>query len=106
MERVKETLLGPSTLSYRQAGIILILCSTYISYIPSRGFINTISQYQDTDYLNTYFTFYGIAFILGSIINAILIDKIGSKSSLIFFAITLSISIFSLAMIQKLSTHL
>ncbi len=106
MERVKETLLGPSTLSYRQSLIALIICTIYITCIPSRAFINTISEYQNTVYLNTYFTFYGISFILGSIINGILIDKIGSKCSLIFFGITLSISIFSFAMIQKLSNPL
>lgn len=99
MQEVKQALLGPGTLTYRQTCLALTLCAAYILYIPSRGFIDNISQHQETDYMSNYFICYGIAYIFGSIFNAMIIDKIGAKLNMILLGIMLSFSIFTFSAI-------
>eukprot|EP01083_Nonionella_stella_P104687 300411_1 len=99
MQRVKQTLLGPPTLSFRQACILPLICCIYVSWIPSRGFILIISESQNVNYLSDTFITYSIAFAAGCLINSILIDKLGAKLSLLVSSFLLLISLCSFAWI-------
>lgn len=105
MEQIKRTLWGPPSFTLRQSWIALVICSVYIAFLPSRGYINIISVHQNTDYTSNYFIQWSISYLIGCVINAFIIDKIGGKISLIIYGLMLTMSIFGLAIIDTLDEY-